>query len=206
MTWNIQSYKEFSDRKKAEEEKKNEQSKPSNRVKDYIDTDIDNAYTRWKKYHEESKPLDRVDDHFDTSNSYLKWKKYHEESAPLKKTNDGFLDVETAYLRWKSRPEGEDPYFKAYSVGEKVKKEKKPEDDDIESITKKIDDLKNEANNYFITINRLKKDNIDLKQRIENLLKENKKLNESLKFIENNPEEYKRRKELDPFNEEEWDN
>ena len=40
---------------------------------------------------------------------------------------------------------------------------------------------------------------------MSNLKKQNKILNSKLFLIENDPEAYKRRKELDPYDEENWD-
>jgi len=46
---------------------------------------------------------------------------------------------------------------------------------------------------------------LDEKAKFKKIEEENKRLRKIVDLIENNPEEYKRRKELDPYNEEKWE-
>lgn len=57
-----------------------------------------------------------------------------------------------------------------------------------------------------IKLNEYKRNLIYQEDKLNELEEENKRLRKIVDIIEKNSDEYRRRKELDPFNEEKWDN
>lgn len=90
-----------------------------------------------------------------------------------------------------------EPYDNKY--GDYLKKKEKELKDALEENNRKLAD----QSRYLI--NKLKMELDDARIKNEKLTKELEKLRKKLDFAENNPEEYKRIKELDPYDEEDWE-
>lgn len=166
---------------------------------DEIDSDIEESKEKVKNtdymlgvkksdYYPKSKTLDEIVEE-------------SKEKVKVKKTD--YIDY--GYTKWSSNGLSSQAIKKSYSSKESYSDIIKEKEDEIDSLWLKLRTAEKKKTSLQIDNSKLMSEYQKTMQEKTSLEKENKMLKDKLFLIEKNPDEYKRRREVDPFDEENWE-